>query len=109
MQERPSLLQQISHYPDIFRLLCSYLDLASILQLEVVCRDLRKVVVRERIFRHLVSAGIRSGQLRGGGWGWRRQRPESFLSSPSPLELSKHFKRKLLEMERDNCQSCVSS
>ena len=91
-------------------MLCSYLDLASILQLEVVCRDLRKVVVRERIFRHLVSAGIRSGRLRGGGWGWRRQ-GASLLSSPShspsPLELSKHFKRKLLERERDNCQACV--
>ena len=94
--ERPSLLQQISHYPDIFRLVCSHLDLTSILQLEVVCRDLRKMVVSERIFRDLVSAGIRSGQLSGGGWGWRRQR-QSLLSSPSPLELSKHFKRKLID------------
>ena len=106
--ERFSLLQEISHYPDIFRLVCSHLDLTSILQLEVVCRDLRKVVVSERIFRDLVSAGIRSGQLSGGGWGWRRQR-QSLLSSPSPLELSKHFKRKLLEIEKErDGQACVS-
>ena len=105
MQERAGLLQEISHYPDIFRLILSYLDLTTILQLELVSRDLRMVLVRERIFRDRVSAGIRTGLLTGGGWGWRRQR-QSLLSSPSPLELSKHFKRKLLEIERDH-QACV--
>ena len=72
------------------------LDLASLLQLELVSRHLRKAVVRERIFRDRVSVGIRSGRLGGAGWGWSRQR-QSLLSSPSPTELSKHFKRKLID------------
>ena len=109
MQERPNLLQEISHYPDIFRLVCSHLDLASILSLEMVCRDLRNLVVRERIFRNLVSAGVRSGRLSGGGWGWRRQRQSLSPLSPSPLEVSKHFKRKLLErLHQDQGRGCVS-
>ena len=91
----PDLLLGICQCPDLWTILVSYLDLDSLLQLELVCRGLRRTLVEERLYRDLVSAGVRSGQMVGGGWGWRRQR-HSLLDTPSKEETSAHFKRRLI-------------
>ena len=54
-----SLLLEICEYPELLRQLVRYLDLDSLLHVELVCRDLRRAVVEGRIYRDRVSAGIR--------------------------------------------------
>ena len=94
-ERRASPLLHVCQSSRVLRLIVNHLDLETILQLELVCRHLRQRLVEERVYRDLVSAGIRSGQFVGGGWGWRRQR-HSLLSSPTQEESSVYFKRRLV-------------
>ena len=88
-------LLDVCQYPEVMRLIVKHLNLESVLQLELVCRQVRRLLVSERTYRELVSEGIRSGQLVDGGWGWTRRRP-SLLHTPTPEEASAYFKRRLV-------------